>query len=341
MIALKATEARFTVPPELEAREPAEVRGAGRDDVRLLVTQGPSGTAAHTRFRDLRSFLKAGDLIVVNTSATVPAALRARTTSGEAFSIHFSTRLPDGSCIVEPRNHTPSVGQKVTIEGGASLTFLFPYRQSHRLWTCRVDEAGDLIRYLYAWGKPIAYSHVRGEGPIESYQNVYASVAGSAEMPSAGRPFTNSHLADLKASGIKIAHVLLHTGVSSPERDEPPYEESIVVPPETAIAVERARLTGNRVIAVGTTAVRALESAAGPGSRIVAKRGWTDLVITPERGIAFVDGMLTGFHEPRSTHLSLLDALVGRRHVDRAYDEAIAGRYLWHEFGDSHLLLAR
>jgi S-adenosylmethionine:tRNA ribosyltransferase-isomerase len=339
VIDVRSTESFVTLPPELEAREPAEVRGRGRDDVRLLVTHGREGRFHHARFMQLPEFLDAGDLLVLNASATLTAALAART-AGESVVLHVSTRLPGGLCVVELRGHSPQEADVLFLAGGATVTLLARYRDSRRLWMGRFDGIEDIISYLYRWGKPIAYPHVRGEWPIESYQNVYATVAGSAEMPSAGRPITREMLGRLRKSGMRVAHVLLHTGVSSPERDEPPYEESFDVPHETAALVAKTRAAGNRVIAVGTTVVRALESAADGRGRIVAAKGWTDLVITPQRGLKFVDGMLTGFHEPRSSHLSLLETLVGKQHVDRAYAAALADRYLWHEFGDSHLLLA-
>lgn len=340
VVDVPGADAFGALPPELEAREPAEVRGRSRDDVRLLVTRGPQAVSQHARFAQLPEFLDPGDLLVVNASATMPAALSARTPEGDSVSIHVSTRLPGGLSVVEPRGSLFQAAEVLHVENGARLTLLSRYEDSHRLWLARFDGVDDLVQYLYRWGKPIAYRHVRGQWPIEAYQNVYATVAGSAEMPSAGRPITREMLGRLRKSGTNVAHVLLHTGVSSPEHDEPPYEESFDVPYETAALVAQTRAAGNRVIAVGTTVVRALESAADGRGRIVAAKGWTDLVITPQRGLRFVDGMLTGFHEPRSSHLSLLETLVGKRHVDVAYAVALAGRYLWHEFGDSHLLLA-
>ena len=329
----------FSLPPELEAREPAEVRGRGRDDVRLLVTTGPHGESRHARFVELAQFLRAGDLVVFNSSATVPSRLPALAPSGQTFWLHVSTRLPNGLSVVEPRAYSPRCGESASLPGEAALTFLECYRESHRLWTARFTNIGGLIEYLYRWGKPIAYKHVTREWPIEAYQTVYANEAGSAEMPSAGRPFTREVLHGLRAAGIDTAFVALHTGVSSPERDEAPYEEQFRVPAETAASVNRTHRNGGSVIAVGTTVVRALESASHKDGSVAAASGWTDLVSTPQRGLHAVDGMITGFHEPRSSHLALLEALAGSSHVDAAYDAAVAARYLWHEFGDSHLLL--
>lgn len=328
----------FVVPPELEAREPAEVRGRGRDDVRLLVTRGPLGAATHGVFSDLPRHLERGDLLVINLSATIPSALDAHA-GGTAFTLSVSTRLPDGTCVVEPRRHDAHTGEIIRLPGEAQATLRAPYRGSKRLWGAALEGTGDLIEYLYRYGKPIAYLHMRREWPIESYQTVYASEAGSAEMPSAGRPFTLAMLEGLRSAGIAIAPIVLHTGVSSPDRDEPPYPEQYRVPEETAARIRRTHTLGGRIIAVGTTVVRALESAAtGPG-RIDAASGWTERIMSGATPLRIVDGMITGLHEPKSTHLAMLEALAGAEHVDAAYQAAIDGRYLWHEFGDSHLIL--
>lgn len=334
--------APFVVPSELEAREPAEIRGLGRDDVRLLVTEGPRGTATHSTFSELPSFLRRGDLLVLNVSATVPSAIRARTrgtSDAETFTLSVSTRLTSGACLVEPRRHQAHPGELLDLPGGASATLHSRHRSAHRLWEATFAGIGDIIAYLYAHGKPISYQHMRAEWPIEAYQTVYASEAGSAEMPSAGRPFTHEMFERLATSGIGVAPIVLHAGVSSPERDEPPYDEQFKVSEETAARVRMTRARGGRVIAVGTTVVRALESAATGPSRIEAAAGWTDRIISPESPLRVVDGMITGLHEPRSTHLAMLEALAGPEHVDAAYRAALDGRYLWHEFGDSHLLL--
>lgn len=336
---LDVPSASFTLPAELEAREPAEIRGKGRDDVRLLVTKGPNGEAAHARFNDLPEFLADGDLVVLNSSATIPSSLAAKTHEGKAFRLSVSTRLSGGICVVEARDHSPRPGEIAVLDAVATATFVARYRDSRRLWSAKLAGTGDVIEYLYRWGKPIAYKHVLQEWSIETYQTVYALQAGSAEMPSAGRPFTHALLNQLRRKGIQTSFVVLHTGVSSPERDEPPYEEQFCVPAETVDRIAQTRARGGRVIAVGTTVVRALESAANEKGVLAPTTGWTDLLITPKRGLRVVDGMITGFHEPRSTHLALLETLAGKPHIGSAYAAALERRYLWHEFGDSHLLL--
>jgi S-adenosylmethionine:tRNA ribosyltransferase-isomerase len=330
----------FELSPDREAREPAEVRGSGRDDVRLLVTTAP-GSLVHARFAQLPSFLAAGDLVVLNRSATIPAALAAQRSDGNALQLHVSTRLPADLFVVEAARTRVLPLEHVRLPGGGLAEFLTPYRTSQRLWVARLYLPTDFGSYVARYCQPIRYRHVKTRWPLEAYQNVYATEPGSAEMPSAGRPFTQDMLARLREMGVETAFITLHAGVSSPERDEPPYEETYQVPAETADAVRRTRRTGGRIVAVGTTVVRALESALDQKGRVVASQGWTDLVINPERGVSTVDGILTGFHEPKSSHLAMLEAIAGRETIRKSYAAALALGYRWHEFGDSQLILPR
>jgi S-adenosylmethionine:tRNA ribosyltransferase-isomerase len=330
----------FELSPEREAREPAEVRGSGRDDVRLLVTTA-RGSLVHARFAQLPSFLMAGDLVVLNRSATIPAALVGQRSDGDPVQLHVSTRLPADLFVVEAARTRVVPLEHVRLPGGGLAEFLTQYRTSQRLWIARLYLPTDFRSYVARYGQPIRYRHVETRWPLEAYQNVYATEPGSAEMPSAGRPFTKEMLARLCVMGVETAFITLHAGVSSPERDEPPYEETYRVPAETAEAVRRARRTGGRIIAVGTTVVRALESSVDPKGRVVASQGWTDLIIKPERGVVTVDGILTGFHEPKSSHLAMLEAIAGREIIRESYAAALTAGYLWHEFGDSQLILPR
>lgn len=332
------TTVDFELPKELEAHEPAELRGDGRDDVRLLVTRGDEVTHAH--FRELPRFLEPGDLVVLNTTATLPAALSAVRDDGDVIALHVSTPLQGGLVVVEPRQagglHST---ERFALPGDADATLLAPYRDSKRLWIARMDLGQPLRDYLLQFGRPIAYSYVDRRFPLDTYQTVYADVPGSAEMPSAGRAFTRGMLVCLRRRGVRLAKLVLHAGVARLETHERPYEEYFEVPARTADEVRRAKERGGRVVAVGTTVVRALESAVDRAGRVIASRGWTDLVITPERGVRVVDGLLTGLHEPRATHLAMLEAIAGRAHVEKAYAAALERRYLWHEFGDLHLIL--
>jgi S-adenosylmethionine:tRNA ribosyltransferase-isomerase len=312
---------RFNLPPELEAHEPPEARGLRRDGVRLLVSHYLDDHIAHARFADLPDFLTA------------------RRADGGTLALHLSTRLPGGLWVVEPRKTTVTPTEVLVLPGGGAATLLAPYSDSARLWVARLDLPEPWLEYLGRWGRPIAYPYVPDPWPISMYQTVYAAEPGSAEMPSAGRAFSPEVLARLTQRGVGFATLTLHTGVASLELHERLYEEWFSVPPATAEAVERARQAGRRVVAVGTTVVRALETAADAQGRVIATRGWTDLVITPERGVRVVEGLLTGFHEPEASHLAMLAAIAGRAHVERAYRAALEREYLWHEFGDLHLIL--
>lgn len=340
---------QFDLPPELEADRPPEARGLRRDAVRLLVDEAGE-PLRHARFDELPGFLEPGDLLVVNTSGTLAAALPG-TLDCEPVHVHLSSELGPGSWIVELRHptaagHEPLLsacpGDAVGLPGGGFVRLVEPHVPGGRLWRARVDvPGGDVLAYLGDHGEPIRYGYVGRSWPLSAYQTVFAVEPGSAEMPSAGRAFTAELVTALVSRGVGVAPLTLHTGVSSPEAHEAPYAERFAVPDSTARIVNEARAAGGRVIAVGTTAVRALESATGRDGIVRPRSGWTDLVVTPERGVRAVDGLLTGFHEPRASHLRLLEAVADRERLATAYRAAIAGKYLWHEFGDLHLILPR
>jgi S-adenosylmethionine:tRNA ribosyltransferase-isomerase len=208
-----------------------------------------------------------------------------------------------------------------------------------RLWQATAGVDGGVPAYLARHGRPIRYAYLRMPVPLADYQTVFAREPGSAEMPSAGRPFTTELVTDLVTRGIGIVPITLHTGVSSQDAGEPPQPERYAVPETTARAVNMTRAGGSRVVAVGTTATRALESAADRAGAVAGRAGWTDLVLGPDRPPLVVSGLITGWHAPGASHLDLLAAVAGSGLVDRAYREALRSRYLWHEFGDSCLLL--
>jgi S-adenosylmethionine:tRNA ribosyltransferase-isomerase len=328
----------------LEAHEPPEVRGLGRDDVSLLVATRHGGALVHARFRDLAEFVRPGDLFVVNTSATLPAAIDARL-DDRPVELRLSTPAAGESWIVELRTadrlpfRRPVTGSRLDLAGGGRAELVAPYAGSDRLSVARFELGAHVEEYFHRHGHPIRYDYVPRSWPLEAYQTIFAAEPGSAEMPSAARPFTHELVTELVAGGVLVAPLTLHTGVSSPERDEPPYPERYRVPRETAELVDAVRRWGGRVIAVGTTVVRALETAAAPEDANDPRAGWTNLVVTPERGLRAVDGLLTGWHEPESSHLQLLDAVAGPTLRERSYRAALAHGYLWHEFGDLHLIL--
>lgn len=339
----------FVLPPELEAAEPPEARGLTRDAVRMMVSYVGTGELADSTFSALPTFLRQGDLVVVNTSGTIPAALDAADADGRRVVVHLSTRLRGRVWVVEPRRPAdggvserwsgPPPRSPLRLDGGGELRLEAPYGSEGRLFTAELDVPGRALTWLAVHGRPIRYRHVRRPWPLASYQNVYVTEPGSAEMPSAGRPFTPEVVTRLVAKGVAVAPIVLHTGVASLESDELPYPERLRVSPATAEQVNGTRRNGGRVVAVGTTVVRALETAAGPGGRARPVDGWTDLVVTPDRGLHLVDGLLTGWHEPASSHLLMLEAICGRAVLESSYRHSLAEGYRFHEFGDVHLVL--
>jgi S-adenosylmethionine:tRNA ribosyltransferase-isomerase len=340
----------FVLPPELAASSPPEERGLRRDEVRLLVANEAGVT--HARFHDLTSFLSAGDVLVVNTSATVPAAVSATRADGRPVVVHFSAALGDDVWTIELRTQRGGEervrdgrrGDRVLLPDGVELHLLDGYPDARvavgsRLWLARIEVEGGVPAYLSRHGRPITYGYVDGRWPLESYQTVFARHPGSAEMPSAGRPFTPEVVTRLVAEGVLILPIVLHAGVSSLEKSEAPLPERFEVPADTAVHVALARSRGSRVIAVGTTAVRALETVAAPDGSLSPGTGWTELVLGPDRPAYVTDGLISGFHAPDASHLLLLEAVVGAEVLRRTYDAALAEGYLWHEFGDTCLLL--
>jgi S-adenosylmethionine:tRNA ribosyltransferase-isomerase len=342
-----STRLSFALPPELEASAPAEARGMTRDAVRMMVAYRSTDRLVHSTFALLPRFLDAGDLVVVNTSGTIPAAVDGIAGDGTRLVVHLSTDL-DGHWVVEPRRPDGKMTTRwsggapprtIALGEGASMHLDEPYLGSERLWIATLSLPQPTLTWLAVHGRPIRYGYVDRPWPVTAYQNVYATEPGSAEMPSAGRPFTPEVITRLVAKGVAVAPLVLHTGVASLESDELPYPERVRVPRVTAALVNATRASGGRVIAIGTTVVRALESAVGDDGLVREIDGWTDLVISPERGVRSVDGLLTGWHEPEASHMLMLEAIAGRELLEHSYDASLAEGYLWHEFGDVHLIL--
>ena len=331
-----------------EAREPAELRGHGRDDVRLLVAHR-DGSLARARFAELPELLAPGDLLAINTSATLPAALAVRGAEPD-LRLHLSSPAPDrrddaapGPWLVELRRGAErfrggAEGDVLLLPDGGTAVLL-ERDPGGRLWLAQLQLPASVPHYLARHGDPIRYRHAAQAWPLERYQTVYANAPGSAEMPSAGRAFTPELITQLVAAGIDVAPLVLHTGVSSLEAGEEPHAEWYRVPRFTAERINLARRLGGRVIAVGTTAVRALESATGEDGVVREAEGWTELVIEPDTPIRVVDGLLSGFHDRDSSHLAMLEAIGGADLLERSYEEAADAGYLRHEFGDLHLIL--
>ena len=339
---------RFVAPVTLIASAPPEAQGVARDDVRLLVAR--PGRVEHHRFADLPDQLEPGDLVVVNNSGTVNGEIDA-VRGGAPIVLHAASRLDDGTWVVELRTSPDATDPVLDAAAGETigvgelpLTLIGPYPEEgsspsgtgNRLWRAQVE--GDLRALLDRHGRPIAYGYLDRRYPLSAYQSVFASLPGSAEMASAGRPFTEALVTRLVSRGIGVAPITLHTGVSSQETGEGPQPEWYHVPATTARLVELTRAHRGRVVAVGTTVTRALESAVVDGA-VRESWGWTHRVVTPEHPAAVVNGLVTGWHDAQASHLLLVEAVAGTALAQSAYDAAVVQRYRWHEFGDSALFL--
>ncbi len=345
---------KFTLPQALQCAQPTELRGIHRDEVRLMVSHRATDQVEHSQFKYLDQLLQAGDVLVVNTSATLPAALPISLPNGLPGRLHLSTRrsekewLVEVRCVAENKTHRYTdlnAGQTFVLPEGGIVSLQAPYYEGipnleHlQLWVARFELPIPVVDFLQKHGTPIRYAQVAEAYPIDYYQTVFAKHPGSAEMPSAGRAFTPQLVSRLIAKGVQFAPILLHTGVASLETNERPYPEYYEVSQTTASLINWAKAEGRRIISVGTTAVRALETVTDEDGYLKAGEGWTNVFITPERGLRAVDGLLTGFHEPKASHLLMLEALAERSHLAMAYEAAIKGGYQWHEFGDLHLVL--
>jgi len=341
---MRREELSFERPVDLFASQPPEIRGHSRDDVRLMVSS-PDGENTHHVFSELPDLLRPGDLLVVNESATLPASLPADSRLGR-LRLNLSTRFSDNLWITEPR-WSPAKPGPLPVEqgetlriGDATAKLSRPYPGIPRLWLASTSLPAATLMAKY--GEPIHYSYT-DLYPMETYQTLFSRFPGSAEMPSAARPIT-AHVRDtLLAHGIGITGIILHTGVSSLEIEDETVEHQALYPEPfhisiaTAGAINSTHARGGRVIAVGTTVARALETA-WTGGTVRPCSGSTSIYVHPGVGVHSVDGLLTGLHDPVTSHLAMLTAIAGLERVKRAYAEAVRYRYLWHEFGDSHLI---
>jgi S-adenosylmethionine:tRNA ribosyltransferase-isomerase len=331
------------LPDNLRATQPPEMRGERRDHVRLMVVDRQRRRISHTRFDRIGEYLQAGDLLVVNSSRTLPAAIPAVRPDGSLVQLRLCVRRPGEWDVLAVDPHPPfanvdlQTGEALQIGPELTARVLGRRPDIPLLWRLQVshDGLGEIARL----GEPIRYSYISKPVPLDYYQNVYAGRAGSAEMPSAGRPFSRELLARLRAGGVDSSAILLHTGLSSFQDDafdakHHMFEEWFEIEPRAAAAINSAR----RVVAVGTTVVRALESAIGDNGAVQARHDWTSLRVAAGTPIHAVGALITGLHEPAASHLDLLRAFVDEPLLGRAYDEAMERGYLWHEFGDSMLI---
>lgn len=343
----------FTLPDELSAKEPPELRGINRDRVKLLVIDRKNGNRYHSTFNHLSEFLKKGDLLIFNSSRTLPASLKPINNKKHKISeVRLAEHLSDDNWLVlflfdkTNRNQTnPESGLKIEFDAG--LNAIVEKRDSYnpRLWKVKFSESGaELIDLFYEIGQPIRYGYISVPLPLEYYMTVFAIDPGSSEMPSAGRAFTWKMLFDLKNKGIETSFLTLHTGLSSYMDDNLTLthavgKEEYFIPGGTVAKIERTKANGGRIIAVGTTVVRALESSAACSGVVIPGHAYTTLRIIKGHILQIANGLITGFHEPRASHLDLLSAFLSPEQLKTSYEEAVAKKYLWHEFGDLSLIL--
>ncbi|QHT69946.1 S-adenosylmethionine:tRNA ribosyltransferase-isomerase [Rhodocytophaga rosea] len=341
---------QFDLPEHLSCPQPTEERELLRDEVRLLVTTG-SGKISHGLFHNISDYINPGDVLVVNTSATIPSALAVTLPDGSEGVIHLSNQINAQQWLIEIRSirgnktvrwKAGEPGMVFRLPGDASITVderFYANKQLLDLWLATLRLSQPVEDYLAAHAFPIQYEKINHRYPLAYYQTFFSFHPGSAEMPSAGRGFTSQVVDKLLEKGVVFAPVLLHTGVSSLEENEAPYPEYMEISPISAAIINAAKSRGNRIIAVGTTAIRAIESAAGTDGMLRPYRGNTSLFIDENYSLKITDALLTGFHEPRASHLHMLQALAGMDHLELAYQAAIAADYYWHQFGDLHLIL--
>ena len=344
----------FSLPPNLSAKEPPEWRGSRRRDaVRLLVLNRRTGKVTHSRFERLCDFLVPGDLLVFNVSRTLPALLSGWRESDQLkVEVRLASHLSDNSWLALIRSALPE-NDVVWEERNSVIGFRFglsarlesPYREIPGMWKVRFSTSGsELIDLIYRLGEPVRYQYVSKPWGLSYYQTIYARDPGSAEMPSAGRAFTWKMFLQLRKMGIETANITLHTGLSSYLDDEldrrhPTIAEEYSIGTQAASKIEAVSCAGGRVIAVGTTVVRALESAAQADGIVRAGHRYSGLMITPDYPLRVTDGILTGLHEPTASHLELLSAFISPVFLNEAYIGAVELQYLWHEFGDLNLII--
>lgn len=350
MNAIAQSTIHFDLPEHLACPKPTEERNLSRDEVRLLVTTG-NGQTDHTTFKHFDRYLQQGDVLVVNTSATIAAALPITLPNRRKGVIHLSNQLNAREWLIEIRE---IIGNRTVRWKGGKSGMLFPlsaaadvalkqrYYKNQQwldLWIAEFSTNQPPKDYLEAHARPIQYEKLDTLYPHSYYQTFFSFHPGSSEMPSAGRGFTADLIERLLKKGVVLAPILLHTGVSSLEENETPYPEYMEISPVSASILNTAKSQNRRIIAVGTTAVRAIESAVNEEGKVLPYQGNTELFIDESYEMKVADALLTGFHEPRASHLNMLQAIAGADHIERAYQAAIAANYYWHQFGDLHLIL--
>ncbi|MYL32450.1 S-adenosylmethionine:tRNA ribosyltransferase-isomerase [Pontibacillus yanchengensis] len=332
----------FHIPEFLHAEVPPEHKGMSRDEVRLMVLQEDEDSAYHKRFEEIDQFLEDGDVIVLNNSRTIPPVLKG-CLGKQNVEIRLSRKISTNQWEALLLGTFRQINVPIQFPEGLEAT-ISGLGSEPPLVTLSFSKGGSsLLDYIYRYGEPVRYEYIHHPWPLETYQTVYGAIPGSVEMPSAGRAFTWDLLSKLKAKGVQTTYIQLHAGLSYYEQNRWPnpknHPEAFNVPEETARLITQAKQNSNRVIAVGTTVVRALESAVNEHGEVKAISGITRLYIDQNHRVITVDGLLTGFHEPEASHLHMLTAFLPEKKLMKAYGEALHKGYLWHEFGDMNLIL--
>ena len=342
---MKTSDFYFDLPPELIAQTPLERRAASR----LLELDKTTGEPRHLHFYDLPSLLRCGDCLVLNDSRVLPARLIGKRAGGGACEVLLLIDRGDKvwECLVRPGKKLRT-GAKVTFgDGELAAEIVGEGADGNRL--VRFDYEGIFLETLERLGRMPLPPYIKAElEDGERYQTVYSKVVGSAAAPTAGLHFTRPLLEQIQAMGVKVCYVTLHVGlgtfrpVKAENLDEHEmHAEYCVIPQETADVVNETKRQGGRVICVGTTSCRTIESWAAEDGTLTASAGWTKIFIYPGYRFKVLDGLITNFHLPESTLIMLVSALAGREHVLSAYEQAVGERYRFFSFGDAMFISDR
>jgi S-adenosylmethionine:tRNA ribosyltransferase-isomerase len=344
---MRTDDLNFKLPHELLAKEPRELRGERRDQSNLVVMHRATDRVEFDSFRGLPKYLRSGDLVVLNDSRTLNASLFG-TVSGIGR-VELQLRNNPGGTVwdasVRPW-HEPPEREPVSFGDSGVTARVVGHTPHLGLWRIEFD-LGDrsLTEFLDSFGRPIPSPYVNKSFANEYYNNVYAAKPGSSEMPAAGRHFTPELLGELAERGVDAVYLTLHTGLSSVTIDEENledhkmYEEWYQLPEATAARINETRAAGGRILGVGTTVMRVLESVGADDGQLSGAEGWTSLYISPGYRFKVVDAFVTNFHGPRSSRIALAAAFTGKDLLLRAYQEAIDRGLQFYEFGDATLTL--
>ncbi|KPL58195.1 S-adenosylmethionine:tRNA ribosyltransferase-isomerase [Rossellomorea vietnamensis] len=332
----------FHIPSSLNATTPIELQGFERDDVRLMVLDRENGQCEHTVFKNLPDFLNEGDVLVFNNSRTLPASLKGKQGNRNVF-LRLSRKRGDNTWDALILGDFHQAGEPINFPGGVSGHIKGQGSESPLLQVEFNKGGSELMDFIFKYGEPIRYEYTKEPWPLDYYQNVYGSVPGSVEMASAGRAFTWRLLQALKEKGVGIVFIQLHAGLSYYGNDRWPmpehHPEDYQVSSEAVKEIRHAKDRGKRVIAVGTTVVRTLETVMTQYGGLQPAEGVTNLYISRDTPLQIVDGLITGLHEPEASHLDLLKAFMSEDKLRHAYQTALEKNYKWHEFGDMNVIL--